>query len=108
MCSSDLMTLTQAQAEIPALIAALREGRVDGSQYEGECACLVGTIANARGAYYRDAFPDSSASHPAEQWFTMIKKGDKAGDDSGGGFAAAKAVEWALEYCALAGIATPA
>ena len=98
------MTLSQARAEVPAFIAALREGRVDGSQYEGECACLVGTLANARGAPYHDAFPDCDADNPAEQWFLMIRKGDKPGDDTGGGFAAGKALEWALEYCALTGI----
>ena len=98
------MTLTQARGEVPALIAALREGRVNGSQYQGECACLVGTLANAKGQSYLAAFPDASSSHPAEQWFLMIRKGDRPGDDSGGGFAAAKALEWALEYCALTGI----
>ena len=28
----------------------------------------------------------------------MIKKGDKPGDDSGGGFAAEKALEWIKEW----------
>jgi hypothetical protein len=98
------MTLHHARAEVPGLIAALVEGRVDGSQYEGECACLVGTLANVRGAEYTTAFPDFSSSHPAEQWFLMIRKGDKPGDDSGGGFAALKALEWAVEYCDLSKI----
>jgi hypothetical protein len=98
------MTLTQAQAEVPALIAALRAGKVNGSQYEGDCACLVGTLANARGEGYRAMFPDASSRHPAEQWFLMIREGDRPGDDTGGGFAAEKALEWALEYCALTGI----
>ena len=98
------MTLHQARGEVPALIAALRDGRVDGSQYEGECACLVGTMANAAHKPYADFLPDHSSNHPAEQWFMMIRKGDKPGDDTGGGFAATKALEWALEYCALAGI----
>ena len=98
------LTLLHAKAEVPTLVAALREGRVDGSQYQGECACLVGTLANAMGEPYRAAFPDVSADHPAERWFTMIRRGDKAGDDSGGGFAADKALEWATEFCALEGI----
>ncbi len=98
------MTLTQSGDEVPALVAALREGRVNGSQYEGECACLVGTLANARGEHYRAAFPDATSRHPAEQWFLMIREGDKAGDDSAGGFAAAKALEWVLEWCALTGV----
>jgi hypothetical protein len=102
---SDLwMTLHYARTEVPGLIAALVEGRVDGSRYQGECACLVGTLANVRGAEYSAAFPDHSSSHPAEQWFLMIRKGDKPGDDSGGGFAALKALEWAVEYCDLSKI----
>ncbi len=98
------MTLHQARAEVPGLIAALIEGRVDGSQYEGECACLVGTLANVRHVSYITAFPDASSQHPAEQWFLMIRKGDKPGDDTGGGFAALKALEWAIEYCDLSKI----
>ena len=98
------MTLTQARAEVPALVTALRNGKVNGSQYEGACACLVGTLANAKGENYRAAFPDASSRHPAEQWFLMIREGDKPGDDTGGGFASAKALEWTLEYCALTGI----
>jgi hypothetical protein len=88
--------LHTAQAEIPALILALKDGRVNGSTYEGECACLVGTIANVRGVSYSTL--ETDASRPAERWFMMIGKGDRAGDDSGGGFAAQKAVEWAEEY----------
>ena len=101
------MTLTYARDEVPALIAAIREGRVNGSQYEGECACLVGTLANARGQNYAEAFPDHNARNPAERWFLMIKQGDKPGDDTGGGFAAGKALEWALEWCALNGVEAP-
>jgi uncharacterized protein YjbI with pentapeptide repeats len=39
-------------AEIPGLIAALQEGKVNGSVYEGACACLVGTCANLKGVDY--------------------------------------------------------
>ena len=98
------MNLLRAREEVPYLIAALKEGRVDGSQYEGECACLVGTLAKGRGASYSEMFPDAYSGNPAEQWFLMIRKGDKPGDDTGGGFAAQKALEWAEEFQALMGV----
>ena len=47
------------------------------------------------------------SGRPAEQWFMMIRQGDKPGDDTAGGFASGKALDWALEYCALTGIALP-
>jgi len=97
--------LTTARKEIPGLITAMREGRIDGSTYSGECACLVGTIANVRHVSADTLEQDSS--RPAEQWFLMINKGDKPGDDSGGGFALQKALEWAEEYCALSGVKLP-
>ena len=97
--------LTTARKEIPGLISAIREGRIDGSTYSGECACLVGTIANVRHVSADTLERDSS--RPAEQWFLMIKKGDKPGDDSGGGFALQQALEWAEEYCALSGVKLP-
>jgi hypothetical protein len=101
------MTLTQARLEIPAFIQSMIYGRIDGSQYEGECACLVGTLSNIRGRNFADAFPDYSSKNPAEQWFLMIRKGDKPGDDTGGGFAISKALEWTLDYCEVSGVKLP-
>jgi hypothetical protein len=70
--------LIRARDEVPALLAALRDGRVDGSTYEGECACLVGTIAKVRGAHYHNLGnglePDSD--RPIERWFMGIRKGN--------------------------------
>lgn len=64
--------LDLAPAEAPGLLLALRESRVDGSVYEGECAC-VGTLANVRGCHY-EAIPGliPSAPRPAERWFLAI------------------------------------
>jgi hypothetical protein len=69
--------LDLAPDEAPAVLAALEAGRVDGSVYEGACACLVGTIANVRGVPYTalgDLRPN--ASRPAERWFMGIRRGD--------------------------------
>ncbi len=70
--------LLRAPAEIAGLRSALIGGRVDGSTYSGECACLVGTIANVRQANYESLGNGISpnSGRPAEQWFMSINKGD--------------------------------
>jgi hypothetical protein len=68
--------LASAPGESRAVLEALRAGKVDGSVYHGSCACLVGTIANARGCDITalgDLRPD--ANRPAERWFTHIRPG---------------------------------
>jgi hypothetical protein len=69
--------LDLAQNEVPELYRALWDGRINGSAYEGDCACLVGTIANARNANYKKLeglIPD--AERASEKWFLGIQKGD--------------------------------
>jgi len=85
------MILTMSKSEVPFLINALEKGLVDGSTYEGDCACLVGTLKKNR-SEKMEALPQV-ASSPAEQWFSMIKKGDKPTDKSGGGYASRMALE---------------
>jgi hypothetical protein len=70
--------LEAAPAEVPGLLQALRDGRVDGSTYEGPCACLVGTLANVRGCSFKQLSGIvPNASRPAEVWFMAIQAGDK-------------------------------
>jgi hypothetical protein len=69
--------LLHARNEVPGLVAALNEGRIDGSAYEGECACLVGTIANVKHCKHTEIpglKPDSG--RPSEVWFMGIRQGD--------------------------------
>ena len=72
--------LDENPAEVPGLLAAVREGRINGRVYEGDCACLVGTIANERRKISGgdvDVFRDfrTDGSRPAERWFLAIHKG---------------------------------
>lgn len=69
-----IIILSTNRAEIPGLLTALKEGRVDGSTYEGECTCLVGTIAKIKKVDV--ATLPRNSMRPAERWFLAIKKGD--------------------------------
>jgi uncharacterized protein YjbI with pentapeptide repeats len=94
----DVLLRATSNGELPGLIAALKEGRVDGSQYEGACACLIGTIANVKHCKY-NAIPNLTpdASRPAEQFFVNIRKGDTPETNQ----CAKLAVEWAEEFQSL-------
>ncbi|MDW9242914.1 pentapeptide repeat-containing protein [Burkholderia cepacia] len=88
--------ISQAPREVPALIEALKAGRVDGSTYSGECACLVGTIANARGIDVDSSelgIPKDS-SRPIERFFMTIRKGDTPETNA----ASKLALEWAMTW----------
>ena len=71
--------LLRAIPEVAGLQKALRDGRVDGSTYTGECACLVGTIANIRGVDHR-TIDYRDPSRPIEVFFASIRKGDAPGN----------------------------
>ena len=90
--------LLRAKNEIAGLRLALVEGRVDGSTYEGECACLVGTIANVKHCAYQaipNLMPDSN--RPIERFFVAIRKGDTPEKNQ----ATKIAIDWIDEFTAL-------
>ena len=92
------MTLTENRMEAAGVLSALKAGKVNGSTYSGECACLVGTIANVRGCNVGALNADSS--RPAEQWFLMIQPGDTPENSS----ACADAAKWCEEWLSLNGM----
>jgi len=68
--------LNSCPNEVPGLRKSLIEGKVDGTTYTGECACLVGTIANVRQCHHselKELRPNSE--RPAERWFLAILEG---------------------------------
>ena len=60
--------------EVKDLLRSLIAGNIDGSVYEGDCACLVGTIAKIKGVR-ADTLP-KDLYRPAERWFLAIRPGD--------------------------------
>ena len=71
-----LLILETAKPEIEFLKSALENGKVNGSVYTGECACLIGTIANARKCDVNTL--EKNLYSPAERWFLGIKPRDIA------------------------------
>ena len=69
--------LSASPSEVVGLRDAIAEGRINGSTYEGECACLVGTLANVRHCKYTE-LPNlkPSSSRAAERFFLAIRQGD--------------------------------
>ena len=69
------------KSELPYLKQSLLDGKVDGSSYEGECACFVGSLANAKHQDVNQTckgipFYEKSVDNPGETWFLNIRQGD--------------------------------
>src|SRR5207253_7467687 len=90
--------LDATPGEAGGLLQAMWDGKINGSAYQGECACLVGTIANVRGCRY-DAIPEirPDSSRPAERWFLNINTGDTPVTNPAAAFACAVIAEWMHE-----------
>jgi hypothetical protein len=68
--------MLQQQSEIIGLKQAIINGEIDGSVYEGDCCCFVGTIAKTKGVNYKELNITPDSRSPIEQWFMQFKKGD--------------------------------
>ena len=80
-CSRDILfILSHLKKEVPALRKALIDGKVDGTVYNGDCACLVGTLGNADGGVDKVCetipFYDKGTHNFGEMFFLNIRKGD--------------------------------
>jgi hypothetical protein len=73
------------QDEIPFLRQTLLDGKIDGSTYSGDCACLAGTMAHAKQIDEYDGeniqaceglVVPVNANSPREKWFMGIREGD--------------------------------
>ena len=80
-CSRDILSIfNYLKKEVKFLKEKLIDGKIDGTQYEGNCACLIGTLANGDGGI--DAvcetipFYEKGTHNPGEAFFYNIKKGD--------------------------------
>ena len=65
LCSRDILfVLEHLKSEVPFLRDKLIKGEVNGTQYEGDCACLIGTLAKADGGMDKvcAAIPYTSAA----------------------------------------------
>jgi len=69
--------------EVPFLRQTLVDGKINGSSYTGECACLAGTIAKSfnfegkveSGIILGNGFK-ADVNSPRERWFMAINPGD--------------------------------
>jgi hypothetical protein len=107
--------------QIPGLLSALIEGRVNGRDYFGECSCLLGTIASLKLGHTAtkldipDQFKDSEGfksgflelvgrtpreSSYAESWFYEITPGDTPKNNP----YSCLAVKWIATYAEEKGI----
>jgi hypothetical protein len=80
-CSRDILFILQSlKKETPYLKKMLIEGKVSGTQYEGECACLIGTLANGDGGLQKVCesipFYEKGTHNMGETWFLNIREGD--------------------------------
>ena len=80
-CSRDILSIfNYLSKEVKFLKEKLVEGEIDGSQYQGDCACLIGTLANGDGGIEKvcQAIPfyEKGTHNFGEMWFLNIREGD--------------------------------
>lgn len=89
--------LALAKHEVAGLYDYLIRGKVEGSSYQAECACFVGTIAKVAKENYAHLSSGllADSNSPTEIWFTGISKGDTPESNP----ISKITCEWVLEFC---------
>ncbi len=94
------LVLIYAISEIPNLIRAIKEGKIDGSTCTGECCCLCGTLEKSPVSQITNRVESvRDSSRPIEMFFATIKKGDTPETS----YNAKMALEWCEEFLGLIG-----
>ena len=81
-CSRDMLFIFERlKSELLYLREKLIKGEVDGTQYEGDCSCLIVSLGKGDKKEIEKAcktilFYDKGLHNFGEQWFWQIKKGD--------------------------------
>ena len=94
--------LLYAIPEVVNFKKALVEGRIDGSTYEGKCACLCGTLMKSTNTKIASAINmEKNISRPIERFFLGIKKGDTPQTNQ----LSKIALQWTEEFESLVAVA---
>ena len=81
-CSQQMLYIfTQLKHELPRLRKKIVDGQIEGTQYEGDCCCLIGTLGGGNDECINTVvasmkYYDKGLHNPAEQWFYQIREGD--------------------------------
>ncbi|MGL5719898.1 MAG: pentapeptide repeat-containing protein [Alphaproteobacteria bacterium] len=86
--------LFYCRPEIPGLISKIKAGQIDGTQYEGECVCLIGSLGNDEAVEHIPDYAKGLHNH-SEQLFWQIKEGDTSENSE----FAKMALEICQEFC---------
>ena len=82
LCIKDMIYVMQACIqEVPYLRQSILEGRINGTQYNWECCCLIGSLSASKKISTDDLcsvipYYDKWLHNYWEQWFYQIREGD--------------------------------
>ena len=96
------LVLLHAIPEISFLKKNIIEGKIDGSTYDGDCACLSGTLVNScflnknntKSEVLESIISVRDSGRPIEKFFLAIKPGDTPENNA----ASKIALEWINEF----------